>query len=174
MSNNRPAIIASLLLILFLAGGVWLINSYLDKERSRDLFKWQDRLSILAESQKRSIEDWLDEQISNLEELAENPLVQISLSMNMQDEELSEVQRGQLGHLRNLVVATAKRAEVFGRTERITSNQGDFSEDGIGIFDADSNLTLSTRHFPVEDEHLAMAIAMARPKRLKLDWPGFR
>ena len=98
MTKNRPAIIASVLLILFLIGGVWLINSYVDKERSRDLFKWQDRLSILAESQKRTIEDWLDEQISNLEELADNPLVQISLSMSMQDGELTEVQRGQLGH----------------------------------------------------------------------------
>ena len=150
------------MLILFLTGGVWLVTSYVDKERDRDLFKWQDRLAILAESQKRAIEDWLDEQISNLEELAQNPLVQISLSMSMQEGEPSEAQLGQVGHLRNLVVATARRAEVFEQPENVTSNQRDSSQDGIGIFDSNNNPTISTRGFPVHDKHIETAIALAR------------
>ena len=162
MSNYRPAIIGSLLLILFLISGIWLVTSYVDKERNRDLFKWQDRLAILAESQKRAIEDWLDEQISNLEELAQNPLVQISLTMSLQEGELSEAQLGQVGHLRNLVIATARRAEVFEQTESISSNQRDSSQDGIGIFDANNKPSISTRGFPVHDKYIEAAIALAR------------
>lgn len=162
MIKNKPAGIAILLLLIFLAASIWLIARYVDNERERDLFNWQDRLSILAESQKRSIEDWLDDQISNLVELADNPLMQIYLTMGASTEEQTEVQRGQTAHLRNLVIATAKRAGVFAHTGRITSNKTESSRDGIGILDAQHRLMMSTRNFPENDEHIVAAMQLAK------------
>lgn len=163
MNNSRPAIVASVLLLLFLTASVWLVLEYVEAERDRDMLKWQDRLSILAESQKRSIENWLDTQAKNLKELAENPLMQIYLTMGAESEEaLSETQRGQMGHLRNLVAATARHAGVFSPVQPISSNQTESSDDGIGVFDSTGSLLLSTRHFPQPDENIEQAIRNAK------------
>jgi len=163
MSNNKPAIFASVLLLLFLTASVWLVLRYVDAERERDMLKWQDRLSILAESQKRSIENWLETQASNLKELAENPLVQIYLTLGGESEdEMSETQRGQMGHLRNLVAATARHAGVFTQVQPISSNQPGSSNDGIGVFDSAGRLLLATRYFPQPDENIDAAIRDSR------------
>ena len=163
MSNNKPAIIASALLLLFLTASVWLVLQYVEKERDRDMLKWQDRLSILAESQKRSIESWLDAQTNNLKELADNPLMQIFLTLGAESEDkMSETQRGQMSHLRNLVAATVRHAGVFTPVQPISSNQAETSNDGIGVFDADGHLLLSTRNFPQPDKNIELAIQNAK------------
>ena len=74
MNKYKPVAAAGALLSLFLLVSIWLIMQYVESERERDMFNWQDRLSILAESQKRLIEDWLGSQVKNLKELAENPV----------------------------------------------------------------------------------------------------
>jgi HD-GYP domain-containing protein (c-di-GMP phosphodiesterase class II) len=172
MSNNKPATIASVMLFLFLTASVWLVLQYVEAERERDMLKWQDRLSILAESQKRSIENWLDTQANNLKELAENPLMQIYLTLGAASEDdLSETQRGQMGHLRNLVAATARHMGVFTPVQPISSNQAESSNDGIGVFDGDGHLLLSTRNFPQPDENIDQAIRNAK-SQLRLVFQG--
>jgi PAS domain S-box-containing protein len=77
-------------------------------------------------------------------------------------DEMSETQRGQIGHLRNLVAATARHAGVFTPVEPISSNQAESSNDGIGVFDGDGHLLLSTRNFPQPDENIDQAIRNAK------------
>jgi PAS domain S-box-containing protein len=163
MNKHKPVAAAGALLALFLIISIWLIMQYMESERERDMFNWQDRLSILAESQKRLIEDWLDSQIKNVSELAENPLTQIYLSMVTQAEnEKTEVERGQIAHLHNLLAATAKRSGLFAKLQKIKSNQDESSNDGIAILDADSRLLISTRHFPKINRHIIAAVELAR------------
>ena len=161
MNKYKPVIAAGLFLALFLATSVWLIMQYVESERERDMFNWQDRLSILAESQKRSIENWLAGQIKNLNEMAGNPLTQIYLSMDTQADELTEAERGQAAHLRNLLAATAKRSGLFSSVEQIRSNPPESSNDGIAILDAQSRLLISTRNFPVINQHIIDAVQQA-------------
>ena len=161
MNKYKPVIAAGLFLVLFLTTSVWLIMQYVESERERDMFNWQDRLSILAESQKRSIENWLAGQIKNLNEMAGNPLTQIYLSMDTQADELTEAERGQAAHLRNLLAATAKRSGLFSSVEQIRSNPPESSNDGIAILDAQSRLLISTRNFPVINQHIIDAVQQA-------------
>ena len=161
MNKYRSVIAASALLATFLVVSIWLIMQYVDSERERDMFNWQDRLSILAETQKRSIEDWLDSQIKNLTELAENPLTQIYLSMETLSDEKNEIERGQVAHLRNLLTATAKRSGLFTTEQIIRSNQLEPGKDGIAILDARSRLLISTRNFPKINEHIIQAVQLA-------------
>jgi PAS domain S-box-containing protein len=166
MNKDKPVIAATLLLAAFLATSIWLIFKYVEAERERDLFKWQDRLSILAESHKRTIEQWVDDQIRNLDELAVNPLTQIYLSMDsVSVDEQTESERGQVAHLRNLLIATARRSELFARPQQISSNRVDSTKDGIAILDAASNLRISTRNFPQADSRINAAVELARKNR---------
>lgn len=162
MKENKPAIIASVLLTGFLVASVWLIMQYAASVKDRDLQNWQDRLTVLAESQKRSVESWLDGQIENLQEVAGNPLLQIYLSIDAQDESgMTEVQRGQIAHLRNLIVAAAKRSGAFSKTAQISSNEKNTLMEGMGVVDNKGRLLLSTRYFPIEDSEVGVAVSRA-------------
>jgi len=162
MNKYKPVAAAGALLALFLLVSIWLIIQYVEIERERDMFNWQDRLSILAESQKRLIEDWLDSQVKNLKEMAENPLTQIYLSMAaIPEDEKTEVELGQIAHLQNLLTATAKRSGLFADMQKIRSNQVESSNDGIAILDAHSRLLISTRHFPKINQHIITAVKLA-------------
>lgn len=170
MNKTRSQITAGALLIGFIAAfllaSIWLIMQYVERERERDLFNWQDRLSILAESQKRSIEDWLNGQIKNLGELADNPLMQIYLSMEaVSEEEQTESERGQVAHLRNLLVATAKRSGLFAESRKILTNQAESTNEGIAILDAQKRLLISTRNFPELNEHIEKALQLTTTSR---------
>ena len=163
MNKYKPVAAAGALLALFMLVSIWLIMQYVESERERDMFNWQDRLSILAESQKRLIEDWLDSQVKNLQEMAENPLTQIYLSMATKaEDEKTEVERGQIAHLHNLLAATAKRSGLFVKLQKIRSNQDESSNDGIAILDAQSGLLITTRHFPEINQHINAAVELAR------------
>lgn len=166
MNKYKPVAAAGALLVLFLLVSIWLILQYVESERERDMFIWQDRLSILAESQKRLIEDWLGSQVKNLNELAENPLTQLYLSMATKaEDERTELERGQIAHLHNLLAATAKRSGLFARQQKISSNQDDSSKDGIALLDDHSALLISTRHFPKVNQHINAAVELARRNR---------
>ena len=166
MKENRPVIIAFLLLLAFMALGMWLGNEYVAREQQRDMQNWESRLAVIAESQKRVVESWLKLQQSNLQELADNPLLQILLSMRQDAAgESNEAQRGQLSHLKNLVVATASRAGVFASAQEINANQQTRLDEGVGVTDADGKLLLSTQQFPAADENIRKAVLLAIKKQ---------
>lgn len=165
MKDNKPALIASGLLAGFLFLSIWLIMQYVSAEKERDMQSWQERLSVLAEAQKRSVESWIDVQIDNIEDLANNPLLQIFLSIGEFDQSsASEVQKGQAGHLRNLIIAAEKRAGVFEKAAPISSNQKNTLMEGLGILSNDGRLLLSTRYFPEIDGEVEAASSMAMSK----------
>ena len=163
VKDNRPAFIASSMLVGFLVLSIWLIMQYVAGEKERDIENWQAKLAVLAEAQKRSVESWLDDQISNLEDVASNPLLEIYLTMGGVDEkDVTEVQRGQAGHLKNLIAAAASRSGVFKQAPPISSNQKNTLLEGIGILDREDRPLLSTRYFPSDDDEVKTASIRAR------------
>jgi HD-GYP domain-containing protein (c-di-GMP phosphodiesterase class II) len=163
--KNRSTIIAFALLLIFISGSVWLVFEYVSAEKQRDLNDWQARLSIMAESQQHVIESWFDEQVENIDELANNPLLQLYVSQpaiaNQPDEETS---RGQLQHLRNLINATADQANIFTPVTKIKSNLENDIDDGIAIVNADGVL-LATRYFPISSSAISEAYRRALEKQ---------
>ena len=162
MRENKPAIIASIMLVAFFSLSIWLVMQYVENERQRDLNNWQDRLTVLAESQKRSVESWLNGQIDNLKEVADNPLLQIYLTLGGQtEEEMSEVQRGQAGHLKNLIVSAANRAGVFASPGSKSAAEEGSLHEGMAVVDSDGKILLSTSSFPNVDDELVVAVSKA-------------
>ncbi len=168
--NNRPAIVAFTLLLLFFSSSVWLVFEYVSAEKKRDLDDWQARLSIMAESQQHSVESWFDAQVENINTLATNPLLQLYVSQRSSDESSSdesssdETGRGQFSHLKNLINATADRAGVFTPINEIKNNVANNVNDGIAIVN-ENGVLLSTRYFPVNDEKVAQFYKSAVEKQ---------
>jgi len=127
------------------------VFEYVSAEKQRDLDAWQARLNIMAESQQHAVEKWFAEQTGFINELANNPLLQLYVSQVTSAQVANdETSRGQLHHLKNLINATADHAGVFTAIKNISSNQKNSVKDGIAIVDANGVL-LSTRYFPVKD-----------------------
>ena len=159
--NNRPVLIAFILLSLFFGGSVWLVFEYVSAERKRDLDDWQARLSIMAESQQHAVESWFGVQLENINTLATNPLLQLYVSQAHPDESPGdETSRGQLNHLRNLVNATADRASVFTPINKIKNNVENNINDGIAILN-ESGVLLSTRYYPMNNQIVMQAYQRA-------------
>lgn len=162
MRENKPAIIASVLLVAFFSLSIWLVMQYVENEKERDLNNWQDRLTVLAESQKRSVEAWLNGQVDNLKEVADNPLLQIYLTLGGQaEDEMSEVQRGQAGHLKNLIVSAASRAGVFVSPGSKRATGEAVLHEGMAVVNSDGKILLSTANFPDVDDQLVVAVSKA-------------
>jgi len=150
--NNKSTVLAFVLLLAFISGSVWLVFEYAANERKRDLDDWHGRLSIMAESQQHAVESWFDSQVNYLNELANNPLLQLYVSQTFRDEtSIDDTSRGQLQHLRNLINATADNANVYTAISTINHNVENNSNDGIAIVNA-QGILMSTRYFPVDDD----------------------
>ena len=165
--KNRSVTIAFILLLLFISGSIWLVFQYVSAEKQRDLDAWQARLSLMAESQQNAVENWFVKQSHIMQQLANNPLLQIYVSQlsegatdNGSDDETS---RGQLHHLKNLIDATARHAGVFTAVRDISNNQQNLIKDGLALMNEKGPL-LTTRYFPINDSHVEEAYQRAMQK----------
>ena len=95
--NRITPAIASALLLVFVAGSLWLIVEYLNKERERDLMNWQSRLALLAEIRTADVEALLKGKEDQLKLLANNASLRLFLSEyvseNKKDETYNESKR---------------------------------------------------------------------------------
>lgn len=149
--NNKPAVFAFILLLVFLSGSTWLVFEYVSSEKQRDLDSWQARLNIMAESQQSAVENWFDKQIENMSALAGNPLAQLYISQSSAvTDAANETSRGQFNHLKNLLNATADRANAFTPVNKISNNEENRIHDGLAIASKDKIL-LATRYFPINE-----------------------
>jgi len=162
IKDNKPALIASILLICFLALSIALVKHYVASEKERDLKKWEDQLSVLAQAQKRSVESWLEMQFKNLKELSENPLLQIYLTMRSRgDNKDLEVQRGQEGHLKNLLLITANRSGLFSGAQSKVAGESKSLRVGMAILGSQGQPLMSTQPFPASDANIQLAFNRA-------------
>ena len=148
--RNKPTIVALIALLLFFTGSIWLVFQYVAAEKQRDLSDWEARLNIMAESQRASIENWLNELDERLQTLAMNPLTQLYVTQSHDSSEsVDDTRRGQRQHLENLVTATARRTGVFTPVEKTSPNNENDVSDGIAIINKDG-IIMATRYFQVE------------------------
>jgi len=162
--KNKPALIALVLLLFFVGGSIWLVFEYVSAEKQRDIDDWQARLGIMAESQQHVVEGWFDKQLDNLNTLASNPLVQLYVSqLDISNEEDNETSRGQLSHLKNLLNATADRANVFTPVNKIKSNVENTVGDGVAIVN-ESGALMATRYFPIGHAAISQSYKRALEK----------
>lgn len=152
MKINRAALIASSLLLIFVSVCMLLVFKYVASEKQRDLQNWQDRLGVIAESQKRSIDSDLLKQLELFHTLASNPLVQIYFSEIEPGDaaDLTEVQSGQLHHLKNLLNATARSSALLTPVKPVNNNKPQAINDGLALVNK-NRILLSTRYFPVNE-----------------------
>jgi len=149
--DTKPIRNGILILVAILLVGGWLINTYVQKERQRDLDDWAIRLGLVAETRVEAIENWLEAQRDALGELANNASVQLYLwQLSQRKETHATTEPAQLTYLRNLVIASAERYGLTPETEQpaIRANLPQRHDTGLALFDDRQHLVVATQGMP--------------------------
>jgi HD-GYP domain-containing protein (c-di-GMP phosphodiesterase class II) len=147
-----PAILG---LAALIAVGVWLIFSYAQKEKERDLRTWETLLGAVADNRTQNISQWLDAQSSVVQELANNASVRFYLTQvtaTPAGATMSE-QPAQVAYLRNLLEATAERSHFSGSAgaARLPANVELAADAGLVIVDREGRTVAETAGLRTDD-----------------------
>ena len=173
-SARKPILISLGLLLVLVLGGLWMIFSYLELERERDLADWRIRLGLIADDRAADIEQWLGREFGQLQELANNASLQLYLSQlatqNSTQTGTQDVEPAQLGYLRNLIHAAAERSgyRTAGDAEPvIRANLPSTGARGLALLDRDARVVVATPGMPAVDaedrQRIQEALATGQP-----------
>lgn len=156
MPSRKPILFGLTLLLAVILGGLWLIFSYLDLERERDLADWRIRLGLIADTRATDVEHWLTRQYGDLQELANNASLQLYLSQltTPTTSETQDIEPAQLGYLRNLINAAAERSGFRGVGEAepvVRANLPSTGTRGLALLDGEGRIVVATPGMPVLD-----------------------
>lgn len=125
--------------------GIVLALGFLQREKERDLLSWQVRLGLVADSRALDVGRWVEDRLSVLRDLAQNPSVQLymtNLSLGIDGGDAEQVEGR---YLRNLLDATALREGMLSRSPaRVEANIVQKADGGLGLLDHDGRLIAAT------------------------------
>lgn len=152
LSSRKPILFGLTLLVAVILGGLWLIFSYLDLERERDLADWRIRLGLIADTRAADIDHWLTRQYADLQELANNASLQLYVSqLAAPAPEAQDIEPAQLGYLRNLINAAAERSGFRnpGEAEPVVRANLPFpGSRGLALLDGQGRMVVATPGMP--------------------------
>lgn len=151
----------ALLLVCFIAVGLWLIVEYADKERQRDLQNWQSRLALLAEIRAESVEGWVSQQQAQLRELADNASLRLFLTEHMSASADDSVLAAQQAHVRNLLHVSAERFDVTASQSAQSLNLQQQTPFGLALLDGDGQLMMASKGFAFSNQQHAETVQQA-------------
>lgn len=168
---RKPILAGVTILIALMVGGLWLIFSYLELERGRDLADWRIRLGLVADARATAVDDWLGRQVGGLQELANNASLQLYLSqLATAAASDPDIEPAQLGYLRNLIYAAAERNGYRTAGEAapvIRANIPSTGSRGLALLDREGRLVVGTPGMPAIDAEdgarIQRALAAKRP-----------
>lgn len=154
-------------LIGLAAAGVFFTFQFAENERERELKQWQIRLGIVADSRFADIDEWLDSQLGELNDLAENGSLQIYTGI-LQEAEDRDIPSPEADSLNTLLTAVADRAgfkaEIKGA--EVQANVERVGVAGISILDKSGvPMVASPGMPPVEGQLRAFAAGVEKGER---------
>ena len=172
--NKYPAQIALAFLLILFVISIGLIQRYIEAERQRDLLSWQNRLGIIADMHKLSLEKLVNQQKNQLISLSQTPTLQLYLSrFGTSTGQDDDIRRAQATYVRNLLQASAQRMGL-GDPDNSNINR-EFktrSSYGLAVLNAQSKLLFASHLFDNNLQKLqpqiAAAMTSAQPQLINL------
>lgn len=161
------ALIVGLLLIVGL--GFRAIADLADYEAARARDAWQTRLSIVANSRAAAVSEWVGEQLSLVQSLAENPSLQL-YALDLADSSSQENQRqraSQAAYVRALLTAAASRGgfDKPSRGPDLPANVKRSGLAGLALADAQGRVLAATQGLPEPTSEFQQFLKRARGLR---------
>ena len=168
---SKTAILLVIMLIFAVSGSIWGAFAFVEAERSRSLQEWQVRLSIVADSRKGAVEDWLELHFSNLRELAENASLQLYMTqLALSREQGKDLDLPEAQYLRNLLAGAAIRFNFTPefRAFEIDANVERPGTAGLALLDDRGRVVVRTPSMPPIEDRFKQEIKAALDGRSSL------
>lgn len=149
--KSKPALnkLALIVWCTIAVAGHLLITRYSNEDELHNLRLWEQRLTMVAQSQSDQIATLLAQKSNAIAAIAENTSVQLYLStVNAAGSENDEAD---MAFLRNYILAVAAQsglAQAETEAASIGANVNIEADAGLAIIRADGAPVVSTRHFP--------------------------
>ena len=144
-------------IVAAVAATVYLILSFVNDARDRDIQSWQVRLGIIADSRASAVEAWIGRQHNTLEGLADNQALKLYFTrLNIDRRSGAGTQPAEAQYLGTLLTVTAARtgfqARPLGPDAR--ANVARTGVAGLALMDMTGRMLVSTGHFPAIESDL--------------------
>jgi len=138
-------------IVAAVAATFYLVLSFVNDARDRDIQAWQVRLGIIADSRASAVEAWIGRQYNTLEGLADNQALKLYFTrLNIDRRSGTGTQPAEAQYLGTLLTVTAARtgfqARPLGPDAR--ANVKRIGVAGLALMDMAGRTVVSTGHFP--------------------------
>ena len=170
-------LLTGLILAAILVTGILAVWRYADNERDRDLYDWQLRLGLVADSRAAAVEDWLETERNVLAGLAQNTSLRLyvaTLTSNITGNAAKAQAGGETGYaaqyLATLLKATAFRSgfDMADPDAAVPANTPRPHVAGLAILDASGKVLVETAGMPDPGPELAAAMKATKGDKVTL------
>lgn len=135
--------------LLLTLGGL-VVYSVITRDTEDALSRWQDRVSIIADSRASEASGWLNMAAAPLSQLSSDSSFQFYVSSVLAgDDAVAEAQRG---YIYSLLAATAQRTgyHTSSALDDVPANVDSNAQSGLAFVRGDGTVLVATRGFPPE------------------------
>ncbi|TNE67098.1 MAG: PAS domain-containing protein [Alphaproteobacteria bacterium] len=138
------------ILVALIAVGLFLIFRFAQSEAERNMVRWQDRLSLVADSRSAEVSAWLNRYLANIEELSADASIQLYASQILGADEAAAAE-AQRGYVYSMLSATAERTGFHEQRaiDKVAANVKRPRRAGIALVAADGTPLVMTTGMPV-------------------------
>ncbi len=171
--GSKISLIAIIAALAF--GLITLVVFYFaEAEYKRELASWEVRLGLVADNQHTALSNWINKQFTALEDLADNPSLQLYMTELSLGNEDGQTQGGEeppeRSYLRNLLTLAASRNNFVSEKlqPKVEANVRPTGNAGIALIDMEGRPLVATSNMPPLDRKLAEFIKTLRPGQRNL------
>lgn len=147
--------VSGFMIVMLVALAVLLVLQFARHQYDRDMRGWQVKLSLIADSRLNAVDSWLEQQFTDMQELAANP----QLRGFVAKESAANGKLARDAYLRQLLKITSERAGFI--PEAVTHDGQTLHAGGIALLDNDARVLLATESMPAISGHIERFLQQA-------------
>jgi len=144
-------------IVAAVAATIYLVLSFVNDARERDMQAWQVRLGIVAESRTAAVDQWIERQHGTLRGLAENNALKLYFTRLGENRRAAGApQPAEAQYLNTLLTVTAARTgyRIAPTGPAVRASVPRIGVAGLGLMDMRGRFVVSTGHFPPLESNL--------------------
>lgn len=147
--------VSGFMIVMLVALAVLLALQFARQQYDRDMRGWQVKLSLIADSRLNAVDSWLEQQFTDMGELAANP----QLRSFVAKENAANGKLARDSYLRQLLKITSERAGFI--PEAVAHDGQTLHAGGIALLDNDARVLLATEDMPAISGHIERFLQQA-------------
>lgn len=172
---KRPLLTGLISIIIIVIGSFQLISYLTAKEQQRNAKHWEITLRTLADQQSTQINNWISNNLSQLNEISQNDSIRLYLQRLLEQQDQGQTELAQLTFIRNMLINSANRFGYSSTTQPINANVRPNAVNSLSFYSNSQKLITGTAgdtlQYPLLQQAFGQVITTQKPVITSL-WSG--